>query len=388
MANRIYFANQQVSFGADGDDTTNRWTAAHGVQSVAVTTTFNLEQAFELGQLSIYENIEGVPDIEVTLTKVLDGYPLLYTQATKNNVTATLLTSPTLAGRSNEKCNVAVGIWPDTVDFTTGTVPTNQMEMSGMFVSSIGYNFPLEDNFTEDITLVGNDKCWVDVLSTTAAIGCVNPSWAVKIASGAFDGNDTPKASGGINRRGDMSFADTSVILQAADSGYDFSRYPSELPGVDTHGWMSPRDSSNTAHLSSVTVSTDLGREELFELGTRLPYARIVTFPVEVTCDIEMTSLSGDMINAFANGCGDDDPCTGTIDNLTNQTIRVATCEGTRIYLGAKNKLSSVNYGGGDAGGGNVTVTYSYTNFNDFTVMHKEDPSTGIVWSTRSGYLS
>ena len=77
MGIRIYFANQQVAFRADGDAAANAWTVAHGVQSVAVTTTFNLEQAFELGQLSIYENIEGVPDIEVTLSKVLDGYPLL-----------------------------------------------------------------------------------------------------------------------------------------------------------------------------------------------------------------------------------------------------------------------------------------------------------------------
>ena len=71
MANRIYFANQQVAFKSRWcllavDTAQNRWTAAHGVQSAAVTTTFNLEQAFELGQLSIYENIEGVPDIEVT----------------------------------------------------------------------------------------------------------------------------------------------------------------------------------------------------------------------------------------------------------------------------------------------------------------------------------
>ena len=62
MANRIYFANQQISFRRDAGTS---WTAAHGVQSAAVTTTFNLEQAFELGQLAIYENIEGVPDIEI-----------------------------------------------------------------------------------------------------------------------------------------------------------------------------------------------------------------------------------------------------------------------------------------------------------------------------------
>jgi len=47
---------------------------AHGVQSVGLNTTFNLEQVFELGQLELYENIEGIPDIELTAQKVLDGF--------------------------------------------------------------------------------------------------------------------------------------------------------------------------------------------------------------------------------------------------------------------------------------------------------------------------
>ena len=394
MGNRIYFANQQVAFRQDGDTSSTAWTVAHGVQSVAVTTTFNLEQAFELGQLSIYENIEGVPDIEVTLSKVLDGYPLLYTLATHNGSPAYTpstgpLVSPTLAGRSNEKCLVAVGIWPDTSDQTTGSTHVQQMEMSGMFVSSIGYNFPLEDNFSEDLTLVGNNKAWANMTSAGEAIGCPNPSWALKLASGGFGGNDVPlagAASGNINRRENLSFANSLSVFAGAEQNY--TRIPTEVPGVGSSGWMSPRGNANNAvHLSTISVSTDLGREELFELGTRQPYARVVTFPIEVTCDIEMISLSGDLINALADGCGSDDPCSGIVDNVNNQSIRVVCCEGTSVFLGDKNKLSSVNYGGGDAGGGNVTVSYSYTNFNDFTVMHPHDPSTGIVWDDRDEYL-
>ena len=136
MANRIYFANQQVAFRKDGDIT---WIAAHGVQSVAVTTTFNLEQAFELGQLAIYENIEGVPDIEVTMSKVLDGYPLIYHLATDED---SHNHGPTLAGRSNASCIVGLGIWPDTQDSASGN-PIQQMEASGMFCSAVSYNFPL-----------------------------------------------------------------------------------------------------------------------------------------------------------------------------------------------------------------------------------------------------
>ena len=43
-----------------------------GVQSVGITTNFNLEQIFQLGQLEIYEDLEDVPDIEITVEKVFD----------------------------------------------------------------------------------------------------------------------------------------------------------------------------------------------------------------------------------------------------------------------------------------------------------------------------
>ena len=381
MANRIYFANQLVAFKRDAGTT---WQIAHGVQSVAVTTTFNLEQAFELGQLAIYENIEGVPDIEVTASKVLDGYALLYCLATNE---AAHTHGPTLAGRSNASTVVGIGIWPDTQDSASGN-PVQQMEASGMFCSSVSYNFPLEDNFSEDVTVVGNNKGWRD---STAAIDCATPGWIFQASPGTgaiVTNSDAPIGTGGVNRRENLSFLSASPT--GGEAYWDYTRLPTDLPGVDASGWMSPKNTNNTAHLQSITVSTDLGREELFELGTRQPYARVVTFPVEVTCDIEMLSISGDLINAFADGCGDATiACTGIVDNLTNQTIRISACEGTRIFLGEKNKLASVNYGGGDAGGGNVTVSYSYTTFNDFTVLHPMDPnvSGGDWWNEREQYL-
>ena len=400
MANRIYFANQQISFRRDAGTS---WTAAHGVQSAAVTTTFKLEQAFELGQLAIYENIEGVPDIEISLSKVLDGYPLLYHLATDETGTANR--SPSIAGRSNAKCVVGLGIWPDTVDSADATAASQQMEASGMFASSLSYNFPLEDNFSEDLTIVGNNKAWYK--DTNDFVDCDNPTWDPENQAGSFAGNaDTPKATGanfpwtpalqsvdqngGVNRRENIYFSSLEYETTEPTSGFDFTRLPTEIPGISTGGWMNTSNSTNTAHIQSITVSTDLGREELFELGTRQPYARVVTFPIEVTCDIEMLSLSGDMIQALADGCtSSTDQCTGQVDNLSAQVIRIATCEGTRLYLGNKNKLASVNYGGGDAGGGNVTVTYSYSTFNDLTVMHPQDPNSSGSgwWNARSGYL-
>jgi hypothetical protein len=100
MANkRIYYAIHQVVIEGDSGGDWNLGgatsdTVAHGVQSVTMATNFDLQQVFQLGQQAIYENIEELPDVNITLNKVLDGYPLLYHMATVD------ATSPTLAGRS------------------------------------------------------------------------------------------------------------------------------------------------------------------------------------------------------------------------------------------------------------------------------------------------
>ncbi len=43
------------------------WEVPFGVQSVSIGTTFNLEDVFHLGQLDAYENVEGIPDVEVSI---------------------------------------------------------------------------------------------------------------------------------------------------------------------------------------------------------------------------------------------------------------------------------------------------------------------------------
>ena len=125
-----------------------------------------------------------------------------------------------------------------------------------------------------------------------------------------------------------------------------------------------------------MTCSVDLGREQINELGRKGPYYRFISYPVEVTTEIEVTSASGDMVSAIEEGILTPAGAGACLDsgNLSNQNIRIATCEGLRLYTGTKNKLSATNYTGGDAGGGNVAVTYTFTTFNDFTVMHYNDP--------------
>ena len=380
---RIFYAVQQVGVRPDGTSAFATGHEIHGAQSAGMTTNFNLDQVFELGQLAIYENVEEIPDVEVTLNKVLDGYPLIYHLSTTDALT------PTLSGRSNEKAIFGLSIFDDTLESAVGTAHST-VECSGMFVGSLSYNFPLDDSFNEDITLVGNDKIWLNDPKPT------NPNLrTVTDFSGEFGSLDAPVGTGGVNRRENL------ILIPDGSAGLDnnfmvddvdVTVLPPEVFGVSDSGINEKSDAPDfDAHLSSITVSADLGRENINELGRKGPYHRVVTFPIEVTCEIEVTTTSGDMISATEAGIytTGTDPCEDG-GNLKDRTIRIATCEGTRIYLGLKNKLSSVNYTGGDAGGGNVTVTYTFTTFNDFTVMHTGDPNANFdsnLLATRQTYL-
>ena len=341
---RIFYATQGLGLAPNGQtevgDTSRAsgFIEAHGVQSVAIDTTFNLEQVFELGQIDLYENIEGLPDIELTAQKVLDGSPLLYHLATQGATTSSL------NARSKRRAFVALNIYSDVFDSASGT-PETQVEMSGMFVSSLTYTLNVDGNSTEDLTLVGNNKLW-----RTASFTFL-PN---------FDNTDEPLAitsSGGVQRRED--------VLMAEDA--TGSRWPTDIPGITSSGTNVLAGDAFGAHLQTVTISVDLGLEDLNELGQRNPYARPATFPVEITTAIDVTSSDGDRVDALA------DPVGGF--NLTDQEIIVKMREGTVVDLGTKNKLASVSYGGGDAGGGNVVTTFNFSNFNILTATHPRDPA-------------
>ena len=363
--NRIYYAIQQVVLGkagstidSSGSGTSADKVAVHGVQTVGITTNFNLEQVFEMGQLAIYQNVESVPDVQVTLNKVLDGYPLIYSLATEkgSSIGGSELqaVNPTIPGRQNARTDMQLAIFADTNVSASGNA-FNVLTCSGMYISSVSYTFPVDGNFTEDVTLVGNNKVWS----------------ADSTDIGVFDDNsDSPLSGTGVGRRQFIAMANC--------------RFPTQIPGIDTNGVNNQigGGSGYSAHFQNITVSCDFGREAINEIGTFAPYHRYVTFPIEVTSEFEVIAISGDMINATESGyyvgLTGSDPFDPAVDtgvctarhNLVNEKIFIETCEGTRIWLGEKNKLTSVNYTGGDTGGGNVTVTYSYSTYNDFVVAH------------------
>lgn len=366
--NRVFYAIHSVAFKESDGTATNEvvvispgvdveptgstgqriWEVGRGVQSVGMTTTFNFEQVFELGQLEIYEFIEAEPSIEVTVEKVLDGTKPLWFLTTERG------TSSLTARTANYKTDVAISIYSDTQTRASG-VPVSMVLGSGMYLSSVTYTFPVDGNFTESITLVGNDKIWADFEGVTGsadplpAEGVGNTQAPVGFPSGTqFQSLEDARVIGsGVQRREAFSLTD--------------SRLPTEIPGVSATGTLE----NIVEHIQTITVSTDLGREDIFELGRKRPYTKFVTYPIEVTCSIEVITSQGDFVDAYAR----EETCDAT-QNTSNQEIILEICDGLRIDLGQKNRLQSIDMTGGEAGGGNMTITYNYSNFNDLTITH------------------
>jgi hypothetical protein len=344
MANaRVYYpvhavGFQQLGFPYGQNDITG-FRAVKGAQSLGQTVNFNLEQVFQLGQASIYENIENIPDVELTVEKVIDGHSLIQHLATPTAV------APSLVGRYNDnRANAIVVYHSLNDDFVSGT-PLTYLALSGLYISSIGFTLPVEGNCTESVTLVGNNREWF-----------TDPSGQMFQIPDTFSNVGAPIGSGGVQRR-------ENVLMGSGPSG---SIWPREIPGINVSGFNEfLGDGQLAAHLQTVNISVSLNRQDLFELGRRGPYFRYADFPVEVTTSIEITASEFiDGINAFEEE-----------ENLTDQEIVIFMSDGTVINLGENNKLQSVNIAGGDAGGGNVTVTYNYSNFNEITVTHPEDPA-------------
>ena len=389
---RIFYPAHVVAIKPDGDAnyTFGPEDALHGVQSVGITTNISLEPLFQLGVLEIYENIEDIPDVEVTLNKVLDGNPLLFHKATED------ATTPTLIGRSNAKCTFGAAIYSDTALSASGT-ELSTLACSGMFVSSVSYSFSVDGNFTEDVTLVGNNKFWYNQeLSGAPGYGESDAKAFPAITWNAeMPASDSPLASIGIARSEDFLFDATGAVSLDSNrmiNDKDTTVLPPGVYGISNSGLNEQSSAPDfDAHIQSISVSFDYGREAIDELGRRGPYHRNAAFPTEVSCEITAIATEGDLFSATEGGAfGTTGAGCGSIGrNVSNRTIRIATCDGTRIYLGRKNKLSSVNYSGGDTGGGNVSISYTFSTFNDCTVMHENDPNASYTWASRgsSGYL-
>ena len=390
MAKRIFFGSSALAVrstyvsGFDGSGieqtTTGNWTVPQGIQSVGFSTSVAFEPMFQLGQTEVYGRMETQsPQVECTISKAIDGSQMLYTTLNGGDANANNKAPAELAGNAVE---VALGVYAESVPYASGNTQA-AVYCSGMYVSNLQIQLPIDGVATEQLTLVGDTRKW---------LGSSNP-----IA-----------ANLGTTSRGVIGSGSAPSSYQRWTLDKDNSSLPLGVSGYP---------------LQSVNVTMAIGREVIQELGTRGKYCRYATFPFEVTSEFEVIAgkhrngadgvsgndqalvVSGyDFRNYAAYACASDtryditdndgSPTpldqtainNGEIDGgYRNQEIKVKLCGATTgdyltIDLGKKNRVTSVNYAGGDTGGGNVTLTYSFQNYNylqlDGVGSYATDPTT------------
>lgn len=283
-------------------------TFVHGVQSIGFNSTFDIENIFELGQLEIYDAKLNSADIEVTIEKVLDGYKTCWGIISSN------ADNKTLATCSKQRVNLDFAIYADTGNIGKSPIEIG-VKCTGMYVNNVTYTFPVDGNLTESITLVGNHKSWASIADLGTFANVTN-------------GLDKPSA---VASSRVLTRQDVSVVA----------------PG--------------SAKAQNVTISLNMNREDVFQFGQRIPYAKLATYPIEVTAEIE--SL---LIPKTNNDDANFNESTAALP-IKDATISVAV-PGLSISLGSKAFLTAISQTGGDATGGNATITRSFTAYNTFTV--------------------
>lgn len=285
MPNRIFYACQAVSI--DG-------AAVKGAQSVGITTSFDIEGVFQLGQVKPVDVMTVSPNVELTVTRALtDSSGTIWSGDFITNV-----------GQANKTVCIAIG--DDTAPLLTGG--TASIRCTGAGISGATYTFPVDGIFTEEITFVAQHK---------ELGGC-------------------------------------SVVVSEDTTSKAKMRqhYSGGAPSLVT----------NAGNLTNITISTSVGRENLFKLGQYQSYHNYANLPAEVTVEFEVSATSVDGI-AIANIAACANPSGGAFDS---QDISIGICGKT--FTMQKCKLSNVTYGGGDTGGGNATINFTYTTYNSLTV--------------------
>jgi hypothetical protein len=393
------------------DEVGGLWEVPRGLQSIGMSTTFNLETVFQLGQVEIYEYSERQPDIEVTLSKAIDGTKPLFFMVTDpdqgNDIVARTV---------SYRVDIALQIYPDSQFRATGR-PQSIVTASGMYVSNFSYTFPVDGFVSEDVTLVGNDKIWGSIVAVSGQTAGNNggnggepvvlwpddqlgnnPAAPEGLPSGVFghDGLTSPleeggaqELAGGTDRFGVLIVG--SGIQRREEVDIRRSILPNDIPGIISpnisgidaafvNGGFGAEGPGTAAgldqliadantdyiaeHIQTITVSFSVARDDIFELGSKRPFVKVPAYPLEATASIEVITAQGDLVDATSEiDCGPD-------NTSESNTIIIRTCDGLQVDLGDSNRLTSVEMGGGEAGGDNMTVTYNYSSFNVFNVSH------------------
>ncbi len=320
MGNRVFYACQAVFI--DG-------TYLQNVQSVGVDYSADAESIYDAGRSQVFGDRYNKPEVTITIERHLrSGDTPFYTTGTSSYEDSYLLKNGNLgiAGWSGLK-EYEVGLTYSDDETVSGSIDSVKLEYC--LVTEISYNFSVDGVFTESITFVCN--------------------------------NLTKQSAGSVPAAGD-----SGGLMRRRNFDTENSIFPTE---VDAAILTTATDGTKTRVIQSIDLTLSVSYSELADTGfwrgsnqgnnpsEQNKYKHIET-PVEVTCEITAVarkSVAQDILIKDTNFMAFPTPSRQIVLKFDSIVFD----------LGSKNYCTSIGLSGGDTGGGNVEMAFSYTNTNN-----------------------
>lgn len=313
---RIFYATQAVLLGGAGA-TLGSSHVVKGVQSLGVNTTIGHKKIADLGKPSPISILEDKPLLDISLERILSSASDIIFPSAGGNLLAdaTHATEYDMLLLVGEEAR-------DQID-TSGAVTQAELKLSYLQIASVSYTISVDGPITEAISFSGHNKEWVTTrtFSSTGELGYTHAA--------------------NVGRRGDYNTG-SSVI-------------PSEVKGA----------------IQNITISFDLSRRQVVDLGKRQGAStasevnryKLLDIPIQISTEITTVIAEKDFSSDITAQSFSNTPAS-------EQIKAVITLGGVDVTfdMGSENYLDSVNRSGGDAGGGNSEASYSYTNWNTFSI--------------------
>ena len=192
------------------------------IQSVGVSTSLDYEQLFELGRLQIFNNIEGIPSVEITVERAL----AVYDSASPNTPADidAVYASGTLWGMAGGSVTNAGGNRFNLMMEVSDDVTLSREKFvycTGLYMNNYTLNFNLEGASTESATFVGNHIDWDGAgsdLSTRNVALTQLDSLTTKHRIAPFTGNSDVTGADDSSQGG-ASIIDRATITSASGIG-------------------------------------------------------------------------------------------------------------------------------------------------------------------------
>lgn len=312
---RVFYACQGICYNG---------VPVEGVQSVTLNTQQENIVLDQYGSFKVHKLVPNYPEITINVSRIVSSgiTPLIYSGTLEENINT----------HGNTMC---LFIGQDTASGLSSSADneTYNIFLSGVSVNSVSYDFSAQGNFTEQIELKTYHKLFNQCPAARSIFSNLRKDAAV-------------------NRRQDLKTADSLIATSLLKD----------------------------ANITNVSVNANFGIQDIKEFGMNVSNPnnlyRYATLPI-------MTTTA---VTAIINGSGldfyDIDPVNHPETNHLCKysglesgivPLKFVLCSNLELNAGT-GSLTSVEYNGGDTGGGNVEVTLTFESANQFTL--KRQPAT------------